>query len=96
MNGSYCAFTSTSHRISDSSALARSQTGHAKMNLFIQGYNLYEIIIHWRNQEFAEITQIAKRLWIFIVTKQNKKRFKEDLKKVKRSEKSLEKDKSIG
>jgi len=44
--------------LEDSSALAHSQTGHAKDQI-IQGYNLYEIIIHWRTKELAEISQIA-------------------------------------
>jgi len=74
MNGSYDVFSSTSHKISDSSALVRSQAGHAKIKLFIQGYNLYEIIIHWRNKELAEIPQNANKCGFFIQTKQNKKR----------------------
>jgi len=62
--------------LEDSSALAHSQTGHAKDQI-IQGYNLYEIIIHWRTKELAEIYQIAKQLGI-TKKKKNKKRFKED------------------
>jgi len=46
MNGCYGVFPSTNHKISDSSALVRSQTGLAKIELFIQGYNLDEINIH--------------------------------------------------